>query len=169
MGGRLEICIDSYESASNAVKGGADQLEVCSCVALGGLTPSIGLVRRLRASFPQMPLFAMLRPRGGNFIYTDEEVEVMLEDLRAFKAAGVTGFVFGALTLAGELDESVCAVLLRAAKPAPCTLHRAFDLIEDWSGALESAVKLGFKAILTRIARLDAVLKPPKTTVLVPQ
>ncbi|KHJ90108.1 copper homeostasis protein CutC domain protein [Oesophagostomum dentatum] len=80
---------------------GADQLEVCSALALGGLTPSIGLVRRIRASFPKVPLFVMLRPRGGDFVYSDEEFHVMQEDLRAMKQAGVAGFVFGIL-LSGQ-------------------------------------------------------------------
>ncbi|KJH48799.1 copper homeostasis protein CutC domain protein [Dictyocaulus viviparus] len=95
MSARLEICVDSYESAVNAVNGGANQLEVCSALTLGGLTPSIGLVRRLRASYPNMPLFVLIRPRNGDFIYTKEEVDVMLEDLRVMKSIGVAGFVFG--------------------------------------------------------------------------
>ncbi|VDP36610.1 unnamed protein product [Heligmosomoides polygyrus] len=94
---RLEICVDSYESAVNAISGGANQLEVCGALTLGGLTPSVGLVRRLRSSFPQTPLFIMLRPRDGDFLYTTDEVEVMLEDLRAMKTLGVGGFVFGPL------------------------------------------------------------------------
>ncbi|KAJ1368603.1 hypothetical protein KIN20_029769 [Parelaphostrongylus tenuis] len=152
MSGRLEICVDSYESAVNAVEGGAHQLEVCSALSSGGLTPSIGLVRRLRVSFPQMPLFVMIRPRSGDFIYTGDEIDVMLEDLRAMKSIGVAGFVFGVLKQIfskGELDESNCSRLIQAARPRHCTLHRAFDLVKDWKTALEQAVKLGFKAILT--------------------
>ncbi|VDO62732.1 unnamed protein product [Haemonchus placei] len=147
--GRLEICIDSYESAANAVSGGAHQLEVCSSLALGGLTPSIGLVRRLRASFPDMPLFVMIRPRGGDFIYTKDEVNVMLEDLRAMKNIGVTGFVFGAMDSTGALDVDVCKRLIQAARPSPCTLSRVFDLIKDWRLALKQAIAMGFKTVLT--------------------
>ncbi|EPB77338.1 copper homeostasis protein CutC domain protein [Ancylostoma ceylanicum] len=97
MAGRLEICVDSFESAANAVEGGADQLEVCSALCMGGLTPSIGLVRRIRAAYPKMPLFIMLRPRPGDFVYTDDEIQVMCEDMRSMKQVGVTGFVFGVL------------------------------------------------------------------------
>uniref|UniRef100_A0A0K0CZP0 Copper homeostasis protein cutC homolog n=1 Tax=Angiostrongylus cantonensis TaxID=6313 RepID=A0A0K0CZP0_ANGCA len=150
MSGRLEICVDSYESAVNAVDGGAHQLEVCSALSLGGLTPSIGLVRRLRASFPQIPLFVMIRPRSGDFIYTGDEIDVMLEDLRAMKGIGVAGFVFGVLNSSGALDEANCCRLIQAARPLRCTLHRAFDLVKDWKIALDLAAKLGFKTILTR-------------------
>lgn len=146
---RLEICVDSYESAVNAISGGANQLEVCGALTLGGLTPSVGLVRRLRSSFPQTPLFIMLRPRDGDFLYTTDEVEVMLEDLRAMKTLGVGGFVFGALGRDGGLEENTCNRLLSAARPLPSTLHRVFDLTKDWRTALNQAVKMGFNAILT--------------------
>ncbi|KIH43516.1 CutC family protein, partial [Ancylostoma duodenale] len=75
----------------------ADQLEVCSALCMGGLTPSIGLVRRIRAAYPKMPLFIMLRPRPGDFVYTDDEIQVMHEDMRSMKQVGVAGFVFGVL------------------------------------------------------------------------
>ncbi|PIO75391.1 copper homeostasis protein CutC family protein [Teladorsagia circumcincta] len=91
----------------------------------------------------------MLRPRGGDFVYTQDEVSVMLEDMRAMKLIGVTGFVFGALDSTGALDEVVCKRLLQAARPALCTLHRAFDLAKDWRSALDQAITLGFKAVLT--------------------
>ncbi|KAK6019904.1 copper homeostasis protein CutC domain protein [Ostertagia ostertagi] len=87
-------------------------------------------------------------PRG-DFVYTQDEVSVMLEDLRAMKLVGVTGFVFGALDSTGALDEVVCKRLLQAARPAPCTLHRAFDLAKDWRSTLDQAITLGFKTVLT--------------------
>ncbi|ETN72813.1 putative copper homeostasis protein CutC [Necator americanus] len=149
MAGRLEICVDSFESAANAVNGGANQLEVCSALSLGGLTPSIGLVRRIRAAFPDMPLFVMLRPRCGDFIYSDDEFCVMQEDLRSMKQIGVAGFVFGIIGSDGALDTVRCKRLIQSALPAPCTLHRTFDLIEDWKKAVKEAISLGFKTILT--------------------
>ncbi|CAJ0600126.1 unnamed protein product [Cylicocyclus nassatus] len=148
-GGRLEICVDSFESAENAIRGGADQLEVCSALSLGGLTPSIGLVRRIRAAYPKMPLLVMLRPRGGDFVYTDDEILVMEEDLRCMRLAGATGYVFGVLESDGTLDMARCERLIHLAQPAPCTLHRAFDLTKDWRETIEQAIKAGFKTILT--------------------
>ncbi|RCN51646.1 putative copper homeostasis protein CutC [Ancylostoma caninum] len=149
MAGRLEICVDSFESATNAVEGGADQLEVCSALCMGGLTPSIGLVRRIRAAYPKMPLFIMLRPRPGDFVYSDDEIQVMHEDMRSMKQVGVAGFVFGVLDGTGALDVDRCERLIQAARPAPCTLHRAFDFVKDWKQTIQDAIKLRFKTILT--------------------
>ncbi|CAD6186030.1 unnamed protein product [Caenorhabditis auriculariae] len=129
----LEICIDSFESAVNAVEGDCDRLEVCSSLDFGGLTPSIGLLLRLKTNFPTIPLMVMLRPRPGNFVYTTDESLVILEDLKWLKKAGADGFVFGALT-------------------------KAFDLCPDWQGAIADAVSLGFRTILTSGQKYTALL-----------
>uniref|UniRef100_A0A1I7X6N9 Copper homeostasis protein cutC homolog n=1 Tax=Heterorhabditis bacteriophora TaxID=37862 RepID=A0A1I7X6N9_HETBA len=145
----LEICVDNFESAKNAVLGGAHRLEVCSALELGGLTPTIGLVRCLRSSFPTVPLFVMLRSHGGDFIYSDEEIMVMAEDLTIFKEAGANGFVFGFLDCNNSLDVAKCQQLLLLAGNLPCTLHRAFDHVMDWKTTVDQAVEMGFKTILT--------------------
>ncbi|EJD54543.1 hypothetical protein AURDEDRAFT_51653 [Auricularia subglabra TFB-10046 SS5] len=101
----IEVCVDSLESATAAVTGGADRLEVCANLgAGGGATPSIGLIRTLKRRFPDTPLMAMVRPRMGDFVYTDEELEIMLEDIAAFREVGVAGVVLGVLTAEGRVD-----------------------------------------------------------------
>ncbi|KAH9829446.1 copper homeostasis CutC domain-containing protein, partial [Rhodofomes roseus] len=101
----LEVCIDSVESAVAAVAGGADRLELCgSLTAGGGVTPSLGMFKAVARAAPQVPILVMIRPRTGDFVYSDEELEVMIEDIRIFKLAGAAGVVFGVLTREGEID-----------------------------------------------------------------
>ncbi|CAI4228991.1 unnamed protein product [Auanema sp. JU1783] len=145
----LEICIDSYHSAKAAIAGGADRLEVCSSLALGGLTPSIGLVRMLKKTFPEAPLFCMLRTRSGNFSYSEDDLNVMKEDLIDLKNAGAAGFVFGFLDEEFNLDVKTCKEFIDLADKLPCTLHRAFDVAQNWKRCLDEAVEIGFKYILT--------------------
>ncbi|CAI5445396.1 unnamed protein product [Caenorhabditis angaria] len=145
----LEICIDNFESAINAVNGGCDRLEVCSSLQLGGLTPSVGFVSCLTLKVPETPLYCMIRPRAGNFVYSEDEMEANLEDVEWLKKAGAAGFVFGALTDSGELDRSACQSIIDAAKPLPVTLNRAIDVASDWRNTLEDAIQIGFKAVLT--------------------
>lgn len=95
---KLEICIDNLESAENAVAGGADRLEVCSALQLGGLTPSVGFVSILSYKYPDIPLYCMIRQRAGDFVYNEDEMAANMEDVEWLKKAGATGFVFGALT-----------------------------------------------------------------------
>uniref|UniRef100_A0A1I7TBD5 Copper homeostasis protein cutC homolog n=2 Tax=Caenorhabditis tropicalis TaxID=1561998 RepID=A0A1I7TBD5_9PELO len=145
----LEICIDNMESAENAVAGGADRLEVCSSLQLGGLTPSVGFVSVLRDKFPDIPLYCMIRQRGGNFVYRDDEMCAHTEDVEWLKRAGATGFVFGALTSTGALDRTACQSVIETARPLPVTFHRAIDVAIDWKNCLEEAIEVGFKAVLT--------------------
>lgn len=136
----LEVCVDSLESARNAQLGGADRIELCSALSLGGLTPSCGLlasVKRLLNSSDTnndspspslhrkgIPVFAMIRPRDGDFVYDQDELEVMENDVTVLKNNGADGFVFGALLPDGTVDSDACHRLLRAASPLPCTFHR---------------------------------------------
>ncbi|KAG9103988.1 hypothetical protein FRC06_006427 [Ceratobasidium sp. 370] len=128
----LEVCVDSLESAIAAIEGGADRLEICGNLALcGGSTPSVGLVRLIRKRFPLVPLMVMVRPRVGDFVYTSQEFETMLEDVSVFRTLGVKGMVFGVLTPDGSVDVGRCARLAEAASPTEVTFHRAFDLAAD--------------------------------------
>lgn len=108
----MEVCVDSLESALNAQKGGASRLELCSNLLDGGLTPSLGLFKAIKRSGVSMPIFVMIRPRGGDFCYSDPEIEVMQEDIRIFKSEGADGIVFGILNPDGSVDEGSCRKLL---------------------------------------------------------
>ncbi|XP_076759407.1 copper homeostasis protein cutC homolog [Xylocopa sonorina] len=144
----MEICIDSLESARNAIEGGATRLEICTALSEGGLTPTPGFLQKIK-SFSPAPLYAMLRIRSGNFVYTEEEMEVMLQDLRILKECGADGFVFGALTEENEINVQFCKNVLAAARPLPVTFHRAFDEVNDPLQSLEVLIGLGFERILT--------------------
>ncbi|CAL7938436.1 unnamed protein product [Xylocopa violacea] len=144
----MEICIDSLESARNAIEGGATRLEICTALSEGGLTPTPGFLQKIK-SFSPAPLYAMLRIRSGNFVYTEEEMEVMLQDLRILKECGADGFVFGALTSDNEINVQFCKNVLAAARPLPVTFHRAFDEVNDPLQSLEVLITLGFERILT--------------------
>ncbi|CAK9809311.1 Copper homeostasis protein cutC homolog [Anthophora quadrimaculata] len=144
----MEICIDSVESARNAIEGGATRLEVCSVLTEGGLTPTFGFLQKIKNLSP-VPIYAMLRARPGNFVYTTEDMEIMLEDLRIFKNHGVDGFVFGALTSDNRIHVEFCKEILRAARPLPVTFHRAFDEVDDPFESMKIIIDLGFERILT--------------------
>ncbi|CAK9783343.1 unnamed protein product [Cutaneotrichosporon oleaginosum] len=128
-----------------------DRLEVCSnLIKGGGLTPSFGLVRALLHHMPHTPLMIMIRPRTGSFHYTPSEVEVMLEDIYAFKAVSIAGFVFGCLLEDGTVDVSTTRRLVEAASPLPVTFHRAFDVTPNWKDALDAIASMsGITRILT--------------------
>lgn len=144
----MEICIDSFESARNAIEGGASRLEVCSALSEGGLTPSAGLVKQIK-NFAAIPLYAMIRIRRGDFVYSHEELDAMLHDLKILKDHEVNGFVFGALTADCEIDIVACERIVSAARPLPVTFHRAFDLTADPFKSMEIIANLGFQRILT--------------------
>ena len=144
----MEVCIDSVESAVNAEAGGASRLELCSDLAEGGITPSLGLLRMVKKRVA-IPVHAMLRPRGGDFHYTASELAVMEEDMLIMKENGADGVVFGLLRADGTVDEDNCAALLRLARPMSTTFHRAFDMVKDPHRELEVLIRLGFDRILT--------------------
>ncbi|XP_016840860.1 uncharacterized protein LOC100680302 [Nasonia vitripennis] len=145
----FEVCVDSYGSIKNAVEGGADRLELCSALSEGGLTPSFGLAK-LAKKIATIPVFAMLRIRGGNFIYDPDEIDAMLEDLQVLKSLGIDGFVFGALKSSSELDTDACKRVVAAAYPLPVTFHRAFDEMTNGPlDTLDTIIDLGFKRLLT--------------------
>lgn len=148
----LEICVDNLQSVYNAVQGGARRLELCSALSEGGLTPTPGLLKLVKKIHctDKVSVHAMLRVRQGNFVYSPEEVEIMLEDLEHLKNAGVDGFVFGALTEVNTVDQEICKRIINAAKPLPVTFHRAFDdTVGDPLEILEIIINLGFERLLT--------------------
>lgn len=144
----MEVCVDSVESGINAEEGGALRVELACNLVEGGTTPSVGLLRTLKRRI-RIPVFAMIRPRGGDFVYSEDEFDVMREDVTALKESGADGFVFGVLTPDGEVDRERCSTLLQLAKPLPATFHRAFDMVQDPFKSLEAVISLGFSHVLT--------------------
>ncbi|XP_017386773.1 copper homeostasis protein cutC homolog isoform X1 [Cebus imitator] len=144
----MEVCVDSVESAVNAERGGADRIELCSGLSEGGTTPSMGVLQVVKQSV-QIPVFVMIRPRGGDFLYSDREIEVMKADIRLAKLYGADGLVFGALTEDGHIDKELCMSLMAICRPLPVTFHRAFDMVHDPMAALETLLTLGFERVLT--------------------
>ncbi|KAE8590710.1 hypothetical protein XENTR_v10018167 [Xenopus tropicalis] len=144
----MEVCVDSVESAINAERGGAGRIELCASLLEGGITPSVGLLQVVK-QYLQIPIFVMIRPRGGDFLYSDREVEVMKADIRLAKIHGADGLVFGALTEDGRIDAELCMELLAVSRPLPVTFHRAFDMVYDPLLAMETLISLGFERVLT--------------------
>jgi copper homeostasis protein len=143
----LEICVDDAGGLAAALSGGADRIELCSVLELGGLTPMPGLMA-LAARAP-VPVRAMIRPRGGDFVFTPADLDAMLGDIDAARQAGLEGVVLGASLPDGRLDLDILERLVDEAGEMPRTLHRAFDLVPDLVEAIEQAVALGFDTILT--------------------
>ena len=155
----LEICVDTLDDAVTAETAGADRIELCSSLESGGLTPSIGLVRH--AVDCDVPVFAMIRPRAGDFYYSDSDLTCMLSDVEILREAGVSGFVFGALNAQNELHVPVLEKLLSACNGMPATLHRAFDHCRDPMQSLDVAIQLGFDRILTSGASATVISGMP--------
>ena len=145
---KIEIVVYNFESAVHAQAGGADRIELCDSPADGGTTPSIGMIELVRSRL-NIDLFVMIRPRGGDFLYSHEEYEIMKRDVMAAKRIGADGVVFGILTAAGRIDTDRCKELIQLAKPMGITCHRAFDMTRDLSLSLEECISCGFDRILT--------------------
>lgn len=145
----LEVCVDNVEGLSAAIAGGADRIELCGALEVGGLTPTSGLLRVAAAS--PLPVVAMIRPRGGNFCFDDVEIQLMLNEIDAVAAIGLQGVVLGASLRNGELDHRTLERLVRRARDhgLESTLHRAIDLCPDLAVATRLAIDLGFARILT--------------------
>jgi len=143
----LEVCVDDADGLAAAVSGGADRIELCSSLDLGGLTPSQSLMQAA-ARLP-IPAYAMVRPRAGDFVFSPADIALMLADIDAIRAAGLAGVVLGANLLTGELDEPLLRQLVHRAAGLGMTLHRAIDLVPDLAPAVEFAVAEGFERILT--------------------
>ena len=143
----LEICVDDVAGLDAAVAGGADRIELCSALGSGGLTPSRGFMS-VAARAP-IPVFALIRPRAGGFIYSEAEVLVMEADIAAAREAGLAGVVIGATTADDTLDQYAIRRLAETAEGLELTLHRAIDIVSDMECSLDLAIELGFSRVLT--------------------
>lgn len=144
----LEVCVDSLASVRAAIRGGADRLELCSALALGGLTPYTALLKQIRAE-SDIPVRCLMRPRAGDFLYTPEEIQLMAAQIRELKEAGADGFVIGCLTPEGDLDKAAMLPLIEAAEGSGLTLHRCIDVSRNPLEAYKAAHELGIDTVLT--------------------
>ena len=145
---QLEIACFNLESARIAQENGVDRIELCDGFEVGGTTPTIETATAARTSL-KVDLFVMIRPRGGNFVYSDEEFAQMKSAIQEFKKLKVDGFVFGILNENATINILQNSELVKLAAPFPCTFHRAFDEVIDAFQSLESVIKCGFQTILT--------------------
>jgi len=144
----LEVCADSYASAMAAIAGGADRLELCSALSVGGLTPSPALLQQIRKE-SSISIRCLMRTRGGDFLYTPEEIRQMAMEIQILRAAGADGFVIGCLTADGYLDTESMKPLLEAAGGAGLTLHRCIDVSRNPEQTYRDAAALGIDTVLT--------------------
>lgn len=152
----IEIVVYNFESAVLAQQGGADRIELCDNPGEGGTTPSVGMIQHIRARV-NLDLFVMIRPRGGDFLYSDAEFEIMKADIMAAKRAGADGVVCGILTSDGRLDTQRCSELIQLARPMQVTCHRAIDMTQNILQTLEDCIGCGFDRILTSGGKLKAI------------
>lgn len=151
----LEIAVNDYPGAAAAVAGGADRIELCNALSEGGLTPSFGLIRKCLQDFT-IPVFPIIRPRSGDFLYTNAEYEIMVSDLVLCKELGCKGVVVGFLNSDGSVDREKTERFCALAAPMEVTFHRAFDRCADPFAALEAIIAAGCKRILTSGQQLVA-------------
>lgn len=144
----LEICAGSLSSALNAQHGGADRVELCDNLYEGGTTPSYGMIKTCR-SLLKIPVFPIIRPRGGDFVYSEEEFEVMKQDISACSDLGCEGVVFGLLLPDGTVDIERCKELVSISGTMQLTFHRAFDRCVNRENGLEEIIRMGFHRVLT--------------------
>jgi copper homeostasis protein len=144
----IELCVEGVDGLVAAQQGGADRVELCASLLEGGLTPSLGTVRTaLRVT--TVPFHVMVRPRGGDFLYSAHEFDSMLDDTGIFRDAGAAGVVFGCLTEQGDVDADRTRALVQRAGPIASTFHRAFDMTRDPQAALEALIACGVGRVLT--------------------
>lgn len=153
----IEICANSAQSCVEAEAGGARRVELCAGIPEGGTTPSYGEIKTAQALTSTVDINVIIRPRGGDFLYTEAEIQSMLYDIELCKQLKVHGVVFGCLTRNGDIDVELMQRLIKAAHPLSVTCHRAFDVCRDPFVALEQLIELGCDRILTSGQKSDAV------------
>lgn len=151
----FEICVEGVDGALAAERGGADRVELCAGLLEGGLTPSLGTIRETLARL-RIPVHVIVRPRGGDFLYTEVEFAAMLRDVAAIRDEGAAGVVIGCLRPDGSVDEARAAALAAAARPLSVTFHRAFDMTPDPLAALDALIRCGIARVLTSGQRATA-------------
>ena len=144
----IEVCVDNHESLLTACKAGADRIELCSSLELGGLTPSIGFAIAAVVD-SAVPVYAMIRPRAGDFVYSDEEINIMINDIYLFKSIGVDGVVFGVLNEDSTVNTKALLKLVTAANGIGVTFHRAFDLVDNPFDSIFLLIEYGCDRVLT--------------------
>ena len=156
MAGLLEVCVDSLPSARAAISAGADRLELCAGLTVGGLTPYTALLRQIRAE-SDIPIRCLMRHRAGDFLYTPDEISLLAEQIRELRAAGADGFVIGCLTPDGRLDIEAMRPLMQAASSCGVTLHRCIDVSAHPEQTYLDAMALGIDTVLTSGAASSCV------------
>ncbi|ADO42198.1 copper homeostasis protein CutC [Ketogulonicigenium vulgare] len=158
----VEICVENVDEALAAEAAGADRIELCAALGTeGGITPSVGLVQVAQTYLEQVLIYPMVRPRGGDFVYTASEFESMLGDISAFRAAGIPGVVAGCLMPDGTIDLDRMRAIVAAAGGMDVTCHRAFDMTRDPFEALEALIAAGVSRVLTTGQQARAALALP--------
>lgn len=156
MNKKIEICADSVKSCINSEKGKADRIELCGNMFEGGTTPSYGVLELAREKV-SIPIYAMVRPRGGDFCYDDIEFEIMKREIKLMKELKIDGIVFGILTKEGRIDKERCSKLLDLWGSSKATFHRAIDVSCNLNEACEDIISLGFERILTSGGEANAM------------
>ena len=151
-----EACVESFEKALEAQNNGANRIELCENLAVGGTTPSYGTVKICLEKL-NIPIFPMIRARGGNFIYSKDEIEIMKEDIKIFKELGVKGLVLGCLTSDNKIDLELTKELVDLAYPMEVTFHKAIDEIQNPLDYIDDLVNIGIKRILTSGGKATAL------------
>lgn len=162
----LEVCANSYASALAAQNGGAKRAEFCDNLAEGGTTPSYGQLALAKKNL-LIEIWPIIRPRGGDFLYSDTEFELMKEDIKICNSLNCEGVVIGILKADGKIDKERCAELIELARPMDVAFHRAFDMSNDMDQALEDLIELGIKRVLTSGGASSALLGAEKLSQLV--
>lgn len=145
---KLEIACFNLDSALVAQNAGADRVELCADISVGGITPNLQIIQQAREHLT-IDLYIMIRPRGGNFVYSEAELEQMKSEIETIKKLGINGFVFGIMKEDKTIKIEQNLALVELAKPLPCTFHRAFDEVLDYEQSLEDVISCGFSTILT--------------------
>lgn len=144
----FEVCLEGVDGAIAAQRGGAQRIELCAALVEGGITPSLGTIQACRDAV-DIDIMVMIRPRGGDFLYSSAELDAMAKDIEACKSIGVTGVVFGMLKEDGQIDQNATRELLQLAQPLSVTFHRAFDVARDPFQSLDTLIELGVNRVLT--------------------